>query len=494
MKNIVKKLGICISLSMVIALTACRNNVSNTVSTADTTDEVIQNSNIEETDSEKAQEAKAGDAEDKVADAEGAENEQEAVEDSVEKEDAEFKASLKDNPALRDCVNEKMGCRVGCAVTQSELSDPKVFDILTTHFDAVTFGNELKPDALFDYSCSICPGTYEDELNGEKITVPKLTFGRAESMLRKIRKWNEEHPDRKIKARGHVLVWHSQTPEWFFHEDYKKKNDYVSKEEMDKRLEWYIKTVLEHFTGEDSEFKDMFYGWDVVNEAISDSNGGLRTDGENPSESLSQDRHGSNSSWYHIYQSDEFIINAFKYANKYAPSDLELYYNDYNETNLAKRNGIADLLKAIKDAEGEPGEGTRISGMGMQAHYGIDTPSFTDLEYSAKLYGQIVGNVQITEMDIKAGTDYDGSEESKEAFNDKLKKRYGTLYYGLQSAANSGECNVTGITFWGTVDQYSWLQTNSSVGGGNNTGLPQCPLLFDENYLPKPCFYVFAQK
>ena len=68
---------------------------------------------------------------------------------------------------------------------------------------------------------------------------------------------------------------------------------------MNKRLEWYIKTVLTHFTGEDSKYKDMFYGWDVVNEAVSDGQGGvdgLRTDKENPSESLNEDRHGRFSS------------------------------------------------------------------------------------------------------------------------------------------------------------------------------------------------------
>lgn len=36
---------------------------------------------------------------------------------------------------------------------------------------------------------------------------------------------------------------------------------------MDKRLEWYIRSVLAYYTGEDSRYKGMFYGWDVVNDA-----------------------------------------------------------------------------------------------------------------------------------------------------------------------------------------------------------------------------------
>lgn len=396
--------------------------------------------------------------------------------------------------SLRDTVPTVLkDARIGCAATQTELNDPKVWDIITTHFNAITLGNELKPDALFNYSCSTVPGLTQTELNGQTFEVPVLNYQRAEEMLDKIYEWNEANPDRKIEVRGHVLVWHSQTPEWFFHEDYDKTKPYVDKATMNLRLEWYIREVLTHFTGEESKYKDMFYGWDVVNEAVSDQSGKLRTDSENPGESLSEDRHGSNSSWFHIYGDNEFIINAFIYANKYAPDYLELYYNDYNECNTHKRNGIAELLTDIKANEGEKGVGTRIDGMGMQGHYSMTDPGFTDIEYSAKLYGSIVGSVQLTELDIRASDSYDGSENTKADENEKLRKRYHSIYFTLKSLQNNSGIRITGITFWGTVDHYSWLQSRSGVGGGNTTGLPQCPLLFDENYEPKPCFYVFTE-
>ncbi len=397
-----------------------------------------------------------------------------------------------DIPALRDSVEEKMGCRIGCAITGQEPWDIPLWNLVTTHFNAVTLGNELKPDSLFGYSVEKCPGTEEAELNGETITVPILDFKNPEKILNKILKWNEANPEREIEVRGHVLLWHSQTPEWFFHEDYDKSKPYVTKEEMDKRQEWYIREVLTHFTGEDSQFKDLFYGWDVVNEAISDATGTYRTDTENPEEDLQEDRHGSNSSWWHVYQSEEFIVNAFKYANKYAPSDLELYYNDYNECVPKKREGIIKLLEAVKAKEGDPGEGTRIDAMGMQGHYNVSSPSGTDVQASAEAYGEIVGNVQITEWDLSASDGYDGSDKAKEDEYEKQRKQYNLMYYGLQSAQNSGKVKITGLTFWGTVDKYSWLNFRSNVGGGSTKDQKQCPLLFDGNYEPKPCFWVFA--
>ncbi len=64
----------------------------------------------------------------------------------------------------------------------------------------------------------------------------------------------------------------------------------------------------------------------------------------------------------------------------------------------------------------------------------------------------------------------------------------------MKEANKEEDIHVTGITFWGTVDHYSWLQSRSDVGGGASGNLPQCPLLFDEKYQPKPAFYIFAEE
>ena len=475
-----KKIAVCMAgILAVSVLMSCGSQIgeSTTESVTDVTNENADTPNQADSGAETDSEGSDG-GETFEGDAENAEAENDEEEVVI----------------LKDGVEKQLGCFVGTAITSQELGDTKIWAIITTHFNAITLGNELKPDCMFGYSNGTCPGTEEADLNGETIVVPKLNYSRSEKILDRIVKWNNENPDNVIKVRGHVLVWHAQTPEWFFHEDYDKTKDYVDTETMNKRLEWYIKTMLTHYMGEDSKYKDLFYGWDVVNEAVSDATGTYRSDSENSEEPLSNDTHGNNSSWWHVYQSNEYIINAFTYANKYAPADLELYYNDYNECMTKKQQGIIELLKAVKEKEGAPGEGTRIDAMGMQGHYQMSSPGMVDFENAIRAYAAVVGNVQITEMDMKSSDGYDGSAEAKEREFTRQAERYNTLYWVMKTLNQEDGINITGLTFWGTVDHYSWLQSRSDVGGGNKEGLPECPLLFDEMYLPKPAFYVFAEE
>ena len=319
-----------------------------------------------------------------------------------------------------------------------------------------------------------CPGTETVTLNGKELIVPKLDYSRAEKSLDVIYDWNQSHPDEIIKVRGHVLVWHSQTPEWWFHEDYDAGKPYADTETMNRRLEWYIKTMAEHFTGEDSKYHGMFYGWDVVNEAVSDGDSRYRNAAEN-------------SSWWAVYESNEFILNAFRYANQYMDPDVELYYNDYNEWFSNKRAGIEQLLKDVQEAEG-----TRIDGMGMQGHYQTSgSPTVEEFARAARAYAEIVGQVQITELDMKASSRYDGTAAARDEEFALQGERYRELYDTVKNLREEG-VNITNITLWGVVDKNSWLQTFNTVGGAADGQQKQCPLLFDDDYMVKPAFWAFA--
>ncbi|MBO4292039.1 MAG: endo-1,4-beta-xylanase, partial [Lachnospiraceae bacterium] len=353
-------------------------------------------------------------------------------------------------------------------------------------------GNELKPDCHFGYSNSICPGRETVNFRGRSMTVPKIDYSRAERFLNKVLEYNEKNPEQPIRVRGHVLVWHSQTPEWFFHEDYDASKPYVTKDEMDCRQEWYIKTILEHYLGKDSKYKDLFYGWDVVNEAASDSGDMVYRDDINGTDKLTDPTHGSKSSWWHIYQSNEFIINAFKYANKYAPADVELYYNDYGEISPSKSENICELIRAVKEKEGAPGEGTRIDAFGMQGHYGMADFSIQNFEEAARKYLDLLGKVQLTELDLKASAAYDGTEATKDQEYQDQSMVYKSIFECLQKLEQEEGYDITGITFWGVTDPTSWLQSRNSVGGGADGLKSQCPLLFDGKFEPKPAFWAFV--
>ncbi len=384
---------------------------------------------------------------------------------------------------LKDLEDEDM--IVSSVIGMSDLGKAETLALVNKHFNAVTFGNVLKPDALFGYSNDHCPGKETVTFNGEKMEVPVFDYSRAEKMLDTVLEMNAENPDNQMKVRGHVLVWHSQTPEWFFHEDYDASKDYVSKEEMDKRLEWYIATVSEHFTGEESPYRDLFYAWDVVNEAVSDG-GGYRTDKEKASEPLSNSTHGSNSSWWHVYQSNEYIINAFRYANKYMPEHIELYYNDYNECGNMKKTSIVNLLTAVKEAEG-----TRLDGMGMQGHYSVSSPDMYTFESAVSLYATVAGKVHITELDMTASSNFDGTDATREEEYLRMAKRYRNFYETIKRLKSQGT-QIEALVLWSSIDSSSWLQTHSNVGGGTDGTQKQCPALFDDNYKAKPAYWAFV--
>ncbi|MCR4648186.1 MAG: endo-1,4-beta-xylanase, partial [Lachnospiraceae bacterium] len=376
-------------------------------------------------------------------------------------------------PSLKDKFVEDFGEDVICgtSLSGSEINDKIMMDLVKKHFNSVTLGNELKPDAHLGNAIR---GTEKATIDGKEIEVPVLEYSAAERYLDYFLEWNEENPDSKFRIRGHVLVWHSQTPEWFFHEDYDASKPYVTPEVMTLRQEWYIKTVLEHYTGEDSKYKDLFYGWDVVNEAVSDSTGTYRTDSEG-------------SSWWAVYKSNEFITNAFKFANKYAPETLELYYNDYNDCTPGKVEGIVQLLNDVKSAEG-----TRIDAMGMQGHYDNEYPTSDQFFDAAKKYGAVVGKIMVTELDFKSSSAYDGTEATLQGEYARQAYRYKMLYDSLKEVKEKKIAEVGGFIVWGVIDGNSWLQAFTGVGGGVTDGSPQCPLLFDDDYKAKPAFWAIV--
>lgn len=339
-----------------------------------------------------------------------------------------------DIPTLKEVYKDRFS--VGVAATVSEITEYRQ-GLITEQFNSITPGNELKPDAILDRIACTTDKKYDDN--------PAVKFDRIKPIL-------DFAKDNGLKVRGHTLVWHSQTPKWFFTEGYSEAPDapFVSKELMLQRMENYIRQVIEYT---DTNYPGVIYAWDVVNEAI------------NPGDGQEGGYRSKDSFWYQVI-GPEFVEKAFEYTRKYAKPEVKLFYNDYNTEDSAR------MLAIIKLAEGLKAKGL-IDGIGLQTHIQVESPSLIDIEASIRRYGELGLEIQITELDM-------GMTENTEEAYLKQAKRYKRLFTIFKNLDEIGAADITNVTFWGLSDDISWL---------SKPGQPSYPLLFDQYLLQKPAFW-----
>jgi len=266
---------------------------------------------------------------------------------------------------------------------------------------------------------------------------------------------------------GHCLIWHSQTPSWFFTDDQGKE---VSKEVLIERMKNHITTVV-------SRYKGRIKGWDVVNEALNDD-GTYR-----------------NSKFYEIVGED-FIPLAFKFAHEADP-DAELYYNDYNEWRPEKRDAIVKLIKKLKD------EGLRIDAVGMQGHVGMDYPDLGDYKAAIDAYAAAGVKVMLTELDLSAlpspRRNVGANISDIEAYRNEMNPYTGDLPDSVATAWTNrmaalfklfidNRDKMERVTLWGVTDGQSWKNDFPM------RGRTDYPLLFDRNYQPKAIVSTIIQE
>ncbi len=336
-----------------------------------------------------------------------------------------------DIPNLKDGYEDLF--KLGCAATDSEITPKAAQDIIKKHFNSLTLGNELKPEALLDEKKMQASGSETDVVINLQGADKLLKY--AESL--------------KLPVRGHTLVWHSQTPDWFFRKGYQAGGEWASRETMLKRMENYIKAV---FTQIKADYPNVnFYCWDVVNEAFLDD-GSYRKPG-------STEENEAYSPWIKTIGED-YITYAFKYAREYAPAGTKLFYNDFNEYTPAKRDAIIKMVKGLQ-------EDKLIDGIGMQSHLQMSSPTKESYAEALKKYGDLGLEIHVTELDINNKSNTRSSQL-------ELAQRYSDIMNTIIAAKKNG-ANVTAVVIWGITDSTSW------IGG--------YPVLFDEDYHAKPSFY-----
>ncbi len=327
--------------------------------------------------------------------------------------------------------------KIGAAVNTWQLEGAgayaKAKALITGQFNSITMENQMKPEALL---------STENQTRG---TDTEVLIN--EEHLNKVLKLAS---DNGLKLRGHTLVWHSQTPAWFFCKDYDANKGLVSKAVMRQRMESYIKKVLTYCQ---TNYPGVVYAWDVVNEVVGDD-GKMRTA----------------SNWYKVYGDASYVTDAFTFARKYAASDVKLFLNDYNEYVAAKRDQIYRLVKELYDKG-------LCDGVGMQSHYTMDYPTVASVKVAIQKYNQIDPGkieIQLTELDIH-NTFRTASGQKAVA------SRYKALFSMLLDSRRNQNINITGVTFWGLTDGDTWLTSFK--------GETSYPLLFGADYAAKSTYF-----
>ncbi len=317
---------------------------------------------------------------------------------------------------------------IGCAIPTSYVgnSNTQYIELVTREFNAITLENEFKPEGILDAATSKSdPAKYNEApaVHFDDALIATLDYCR----------------DNSIQVRGHVLTWHSQTPEWLFCEDYDTSKGYVSRELMLKRMENYIKSVL---TWCEDNYPGVFYAWDITNEAIDDGTCKLRSDVP----------------WTKTV-GDDWVQYAFKFARQYAGKGVKLFYNDYNASLTGKCAGIINLLKPIAAAG-------NIDGVGMQGHISTTTNIENFVKCAYKYADELGVVLNITELDIEI------PKTANAEFDQGL---YFYKYFkALIDAKNEG-LPLESVTIWGLCDNLSWKAGKS-------------PLVFRGDLSRKPAF------
>jgi endo-1,4-beta-xylanase len=341
-----------------------------------------------------------------------------------------------DEPGLKDAFADHF--LIGTSINRYQLSgaDARALPFITKQFNSVTAENAMKWERIHPE-----PGKYY--------------FSLADSIV-------DFAQSNGMAVIGHVLVWHSQTPAWVFQDSL---GNPLTRDALLERMKDHIYTVVGHYRGK-------VLGWDVVNEAVNED-GSLRQ-----------------TKWLQIIGED-YIEKAFQYAHEADP-DAELYYNDYNNEEQAKRAGVTAIVRNLKE------KGIRIDGVGIQGHWHLDSPDFSVVDESINEYAALEIKVMITEMEINVlptpawlyGAEISKIAEYRDSLNpyveglpDSVETQLADRYADLFRLLLKHSDNVSRVTFWGVNDGYSW-KNNWPIPGRTNY-----PLLFDREYSPKPAYY-----
>jgi endo-1,4-beta-xylanase len=323
---------------------------------------------------------------------------------------ARVPGTAQDRP-LRVYADER-GFYIGTAVAMTPFRSESIYnETLKTEFNIIVAENAFKWDSVRP---SIDTFNFAD-------TDALVDFAEANLM----------------KIRGHTLVWHSQVPRWLTDGNF-------TRDEVISILREHILTFVGRYRG-------RVWAWDVVNEAVDDSAGALRT----------------NSFWFRKIGPD-YIKLAFEYAREADPV-ARLYYNDYSIEDLgAKSTGVYNLVSSLKS------QGVPIDGVGWQMHQSNGFRTAPAHKTNARRLADLGLELSITEMDVRV---------SLPSAPDELNQQSNAYRDAINFCLTTPNC--TALLTWGFTDKHSWIP-GFFAGWGD-------ALIYDTGYRPKPAYFALKE-
>lgn len=362
--------------------------------------------------------------------------------------------NVKDGSSLKRAYGDMFG-KVGNALVGNQMYDSNCVNFTSSQYNSVTMGNEMKPDSLLkNWNPSFSNTNPDGYVDTAKFTYaykdkkyPVIDMNSIDNYLNIAYK-------NGMKMRFHVFVWHKQTPQWFFKENFNKNGAYVSKEVMDGRLEYLVRNVMMHiysYKNSDGVYvgREVIDNWDMANEYTHNNDGGEKSYWDEvyyPDYKYSAKKHSG--IYTPIYIKEAFAIGHSILEDFGLTDKVSLMYNDYNTYQVADKIVTMVQYFNTKDEVNPTGE-IICDGVGMQTHLDMGYPDIASIGTSAIDKFKAAGfEIQLTEMDL---TDKVQSETSQA---NQIAKWYNLMML-LMEEKDSG-AKITGIIWWGPSDDYSW--------------------------------------
>ncbi len=331
-------------------------------------------------------------------------------------------------------LQDSIDVPVGVAIDSRETTGGPE-ELLTRHFGQVTPENHFKPSYWYDAERRFA-------IHPEAVAVMDLATRRD------------------LRVHGHTLVWHQQSPDWFFSAPggAPLTTSEADQQLLRDRLRTHVFSVAEALStgggyGEFGTAGNPVVSFDVVNEVVSDGTEGA--DGLRRSE------------WYRVL-GEEYIDLAFQYADEAfngtyaaqrADRPVTLFINDYNTELPDKRARLKALVARLLD------RGVPVDGVGHQFHVTLATP-VSALDAALADLGELPVTQAVTELDVATGAP---------ATDGKLVEQ-GYWFRDAFRVLRAHEDHLFSITLWGLTDGRSWRVAEGA------------PLMFDDRLQAKPAY------